>query len=105
MDGQHGDAVKKITPKVPMEDSMELVEKQYETSQENVTNRRSRFDIFGNKVVMEESALSPTSLSKGIDATSLMASSMGSDVAELSSISTGIYASSMTASSMGSDMA
>ena len=101
MDGQHGDAVKKITPKVTMEDSMELVEKQYETSQENVTNRRSRFDILGNKVVMKESALSPTSLSKEIDTTSLTASSLQSDVAEQSSRSTGIYASSMTASSMG----
>ena len=48
---------------------MKLMEKKHETSRENFTTRRSKRNIFSDKVVMEESALSPTNFSKEIDAT------------------------------------
>ena len=72
-DKQHGMTGETVMPKVAEEDNMNLVDKKLETNQETVTTRRSSCDIFGNKVVMEESALSPTNFSKGIDATSLTA--------------------------------
>ena len=81
MDGQQGVTVETVMPKVTKEDNMKLMVKKHETSRENFTTRRSKCNIFGDKVVMEESALSPTNFSKEIDATCMMASGLGSDVA------------------------
>jgi hypothetical protein len=121
MDGQQGVTVETVMPKVTKEDNMKLMVKKHETSRENFTTWRSNCNIFGDKVVMEESALSPTNFSKGIDATILMASGLGSDVARLSSsnmtasrmggneagmlsVSTGIVDASLTESTLGGDV-
>ena len=47
--------------------AIDFVEKKYKTSQENVPTQSSRFDIFGDKVIRGDLALSPTVSSTEID--------------------------------------
>ena len=62
--------------------AIDFVEKKYKTSQENVPTQSSRFDIFGDKVIREDLALSPKVSSTEIDSRMVTVSSLGRDVDE-----------------------
>ena len=56
----HSGTVMQFSSEVTKGNTMEFLEKKYETSRENATNQRSRFDISGNRVVTEDLASYPT---------------------------------------------
>ena len=58
-------------------DTMDCLEKKYETSPENVINQSSRFDISGNRVIREHLVLSPTFFSTENDSCMVTVSNLG----------------------------